>query len=248
MTDLRALNGQDADAGIPSGEASGELGARAKEGPGRQHTRPDDARVRGTSESNDTSRHDTSMVASAKTSVLNDVELVRSILDRLASDLAMIIDRPIVVRSIAAERSAKRVEGKGRIHVSFKLGFRIGSEARQGCVLIPLPDAVSLATYLMMVPDEVVNTHRSETTLERAVKDAMLEVGNSIACATDAAVRNHHPEGVFVRSEGCQGVRANVRPALLYEEGSTLVVGRAQAQIHTYPAFELILMLPLLES
>jgi hypothetical protein len=186
------------------------------------------------------------MAASAN--AVNDLELVRSVFDRLASDLGMIIDRALVVRSIAAERSNRRVEGKHCVHISFKLGFRAGTASSQGCLLVPLPDAVSLATYLMMVPDEVVCTHRSEATLERAVKDALLEVGNFIAGATDAAMRSHHPEGVFVRSEGCQGVRADVRPALRYEEGSTLVVGRAQAQIHTFPATELILMLPLLEG
>ena len=47
-----------------------------------------------------------------------------------------------------------------------------------------------------------------------------------------------------MHSEGCQGVRADVRPAFPYEEGSELIVARVGACFDPFPPFELILMLP----
>ena len=37
-------------------------------------------------------------------------------------------------------------------------------------------------------------------------------------------------------------------PAFAYKEGTPLLMGRAQAQLGTWPAFDLILMLPVLEA
>jgi hypothetical protein len=39
-------------------------------------------------------------------------------------------------------------------------------------------------------------------------------------------------------------VRPDVRPALIYNEGDRLLVGRARGRIHEYPEFDMILMLP----
>ena len=39
-------------------------------------------------------------------------------------------------------------------------------------------------------------------------------------------------------------MRAGVRPAFPYREGDPLIVGRAMASLHTYPPFEMILMMP----
>jgi hypothetical protein len=72
----------------------------------------------------------------------------------------------------------------------------------------------------------------------------MMEVGNFIGGAFDAAVRDLGVGQVKVRSEGCQGVRANVRPAFHHEDGEPLVVARAQWRIHNWPSFEALLMLP----
>ena len=62
--------------------------------------------------------------------------------------------------------------------------------------------------------------------------------------ATDAVVGMCYPEGLSVRTAGCQGVRAGVRPALAYAEGDELIVGRAKVRIHSFPWFEAILILP----
>jgi len=72
----------------------------------------------------------------------------------------------------------------------------------------------------------------------------MLEVGNFIGGAADAALREAVGVKAKVRAEGCQGVRPDIRPALVYNEGDSLLVGKAKGRIHDYPEFDLILMLP----
>ena len=173
-----------------------------------------------------------------------DQELVQSIFDRIGADLGMIIDRSVHVNECQAERVDARVAGEGSIHISFRLGVRIDSINKQGCVLMPLAEAISVAGYLMMMSEEDVAEYRGRDSLDTSMKEAMLEVGNFIAGACDAVLRRSLPDGSSIRSEGCQGVRADVRPALEYDEGEELVVGRARAAIDEFPEFEMILMLP----
>lgn len=177
-----------------------------------------------------------------------EATLVEDILHRVASDLAMICDRELDVDVHSVEKHAERTVGKGGIHISFRLGFEQEDKRTHGCLLMPLPDAISLACYLMMVPDDSVKGKRSLKDIDESIKDAMLEVGNFIGGAADAALRESSSVVAKVSSEGCQGVRPNVRPALCYNEGEGLVVGRARSTIHEYPEFEMILMLPELEG
>lgn len=181
-----------------------------------------------------------------ETEALEDLQLVESFYSNAVSNLSMLIDRDITVTSVTTERVTARVEGKGRIHISFKLGFKASEGMWYGCLLVPLPDAVALAGYLMMMPDEAVSVNRELEELDDPTKDAMLEVGNFIAGAVSDAARDWSSQGWAVRPEGCQGVRADVRPAFPYEEGSTLIVGRAQVRLHTFDEFEMIAMIPLL--
>jgi hypothetical protein len=184
----------------------------------------------------------TSSAASATQAT--DAQFLATLFERIASDLAMIIDREFTVKNVHGERMRKRAEGKGKTHVSFKLAFKRGESTGHGCVLIPLPDAITVAAYLMMVQDDGVKSHRMLSSLDMLTKDAMLEVGNFIGGAFDAIVRAQGENGASAKSEGCQGVRANVRPALEYKEGEELVIGHAQAQIHSFPAFEMIAIVP----
>ena len=171
-------------------------------------------------------------------------QLVEELLQRIASDISMITDRDLVVTVKSVQKWAERPAGKGKIHISFRLGFQEKDGVKHGCLLLPLPDAISLACYLMMVPDDGVKGKRSLKTLDDSIKDAMLEVGNFIGGAADAALREAVGVSAKVRSEGCQGVRPNVRPALVYNEGTSLLVGAAKGQVHEYPEFDMILMLP----
>ncbi len=182
------------------------------------------------------------------TSGKNDQQQVDEILQRIAGDLSMIVDRPLKITSAPAQRSQARVAGAKLVHISFKLGFQHAGRIQHGCLLIPLPDAIALACYLMMVPDDGVKSKRNLTTLDAGTKDSMMEIGNFVGGAADAALRSIGMEDIRVRSEGCQGVKPNVRPNFVHDEGSPLIVERAKAQLHTWPPFEMVLMLPVLEA
>ena len=175
-----------------------------------------------------------------------DLELIRDIVQRVVDDLAMITDREFVVEDVSALRDDKKVAGKSKIHISFRLGFHLDGQVLHGCILLPLPAAISLACYLMMVPDEDVKARRGSTELDRGSKDAMLEIGNFIGGATDAAVRNLLNGEVSVRSEGCQGVQADSVPIFVYQRGTPIVVGEASLKLHSFPAFKMIVQLPVL--
>ena len=180
------------------------------------------------------------------TATEEDLELVEDIIAKVVANVSMLVDREIEVEGVETLRVTERIAGKAKVHISFKLTFRDddGREA-QGCVLVPLPDALSLACYLMMFPEGEVKAHRGNKDLDRSMKDAMLELGNFIGAAVDESLRAR-VRGTSARTRGCQGVRANVRPAFAYEEGRELVVGRAKARVHEFPPFELIVMLPAL--
>lgn len=172
------------------------------------------------------------------------VECVEEIFQRIASDLSMIADRELTLETTEVEIRDARPAGAGKIHISFRLGFRVGEERHHGCLLVPLPDAISLACSLMMVPEDVLVSSRARTSLDDTTKDAMLEVGNFITGATECALRALGIDAVKVTFEGCQGVRADVRPALTYREGDPLLVGRAQLTLAEFPADEVLLMVP----
>jgi hypothetical protein len=183
-----------------------------------------------------------SIMANACTAA--ETELVEETLQRIARDVAMISDREFVILSVESARAVKRAVGKGQIHISFKLSFHSPDHLRYGCLLVPLPDAISVAGYLMMVPDEAVKAKRSGQKLDGSMKDAMLEVCNFVGGATDAALRALGHKSVRVSAAGCQGVKPDLRPAFPYHEGDALLVGRAKAKMHDFAEFELILMVP----
>lgn len=168
----------------------------------------------------------------------------KAVLDRVIDDLAMIVDRSFTVADAEVHRIDCRAAGAGRIHISFKLRFDVDGEERHGAVLIPLPDAIALACYLMMMPDEAVADRRKDVELDQSTKDAILEVGNFVGGAVDAVLREAHGGDVRAKSAGCQGVRPDVRPAFPYEEGDELTLATGTAQLHDFDPFEIVLMLP----
>ena len=177
------------------------------------------------------------------TNTTPELAQVEEVFRRIAGDLAMIADRSLTIDSFRLECAQARAAGQGETHISFKLGLQHKGRVAHGCLLVPLPDAIALACYLMMISDDLVKSKRASTTLDAATKDALLEVGGFIAGATDGALRAQGFEDVKVRSESCQGVRAGVRPAFDYTEGDDLLIGRARAVLHDSPPFEMILML-----
>jgi len=175
---------------------------------------------------------------------VTDGQLVGGILKRLNAELGMILGHDFDFAAPLLERARNRPAGAGCIHISFKLAFRSEGGERHGAVLVPLPDAITMACFLLMIPEESVTARREETSLDGSLKDAMLELGSMIAAAASTALAELGLAGWSVRSEGCQGVRADVRPAFPYTEGSELVVARVGTTFEPFPSFELLLMLP----
>ena len=174
----------------------------------------------------------------------HDHELVARIFDQIATNLTMLVDRELDVSEVNVSREHERPAGADVIHISFRLRFETEeAPAGFGSLLVPLPDARSLAAYLMMAPDEEVEEHRDDQDLDQGAKDAMVELGNFVGAAVQEACRESRP-GLTVQFAGCQGVRADVRPAFEYREGDELLVARATTRLHTFPAFEAILMMP----
>lgn len=173
---------------------------------------------------------------------------VREILARVAADLGMLIDHPVKIQSTAVQRWTSKPSGARRVHIAFKLGFDVRGEMRYGALLVPLPDAITLASFLLLVPDEGVKGKRLLNDLDQPTKDAMLEISNFVGGATDGALRVRFPQGLSVRSLGCQGLRADQPPAFPYKQGDELIVGRAKARIGEFPQFEMLLVLPVLTA
>lgn len=176
-----------------------------------------------------------------------DSVLIRTILKHVVSDLAKMLGHKLTSKDERTERATERPVGPDQVHISFKLGLR-GDDgiARHGTLLVPLPDSITMACLLLMTPAETVNARREEEELDDTLKDAMLEIGNMVGGATNTALLELGLEGWAARSEGCQGVRANVRPAFPYDSGTELVVGRTVMKLASFPPFGVILVIPAL--
>jgi hypothetical protein len=173
-----------------------------------------------------------------------DGALMQSIFFHVAGNLGLIVDREIEVEKIKSERSAERKCGGEQIHISFKLGFEVDGVVRHGCILFPLPEASTLAACLMMLPEDETDRARQMSELDEAAKGAMMELGNLVGGAVAEAMRESNLQSVRVVSEGCQGVRPDVPPAIHEPAESEFAIGHAKATITGYPAFSCIAMVP----
>jgi hypothetical protein len=169
--------------------------------------------------------------------------LVGDLLARVAQDLGQLLDREIVVENVRAQRVKRRAAGPRQVHVSFKLNVRGPRGEGQGCFLVPLPDAMALAACLLMAPEDEVARARAAAGPDGLTKDALIELDNFLAGACDAVLRDWN-ESVSIQPGGCQGVRADVRPALDYVEGDGLVLGSARMRSKGFEPFELLVLLP----
>lgn len=172
-----------------------------------------------------------------------ELALVGDLLTRVTLDLSQLLDRGVVAEDVRAERVNSRVAGPGQVHISFKLDVRGPSGEGQGCILIPLPDAMALSACLLMAPEDEIVRARAVDAPDPLTKDALLELDNFLAGACDAVLRDWN-ESVSIQPGGCQGVRADVRPALEYVEDDGLVLGRARLCLKGDEPFELLLLLP----
>ena len=173
-----------------------------------------------------------------------DRDLVESLFERISADLGMIIDHPLTFEGVEAERLDHRPAGEGEVHVSFRVELTLQGQTGQGSFLLPARHAITAGGYLMMATDEEVERWRERDEIDASMKEAILEVSNFVAGSIESVLRRVAPGEVSVRSGGCQGVRADVRPAFQYEEGTELLVGRAQGSLEGYEPCTAMLMLP----
>lgn len=172
-------------------------------------------------------------------------QVLQSVFKRVASDLSMIVERDIEVESIAYEEREDRAAGPSVVHIAFRFGVRVsGGVVHHGALLVPLREAVAVAGYLMMAPEDQVAAMCESGEVDIAVKKALVEVGAFVAAAGDAALRTAGVACDSVFFEGCQGVRADVPPSLQYEEGAPLSTSRAMVSIAGQQPVECLLMLP----
>ncbi len=173
---------------------------------------------------------------------------IEEILRRVLSDLAMIADRDLALGELELEVGEAPVAAGAGVHIAFKLALRRNGEIRRGALLIPLPEAIALACYLMMVDDAGVLARREQESLDGTLKDSLLEVANFIAGATEGALRDALRDDVEVRTEGCQGLAPGAVTALRRAAGEARIAARATTRLHTFPEFTLLLELPLFRA
>lgn len=173
-----------------------------------------------------------------------DVRLVNELVHRIAAELSMITEREVRILACEVQRSDERAAGAGVVHLSFKQTYRRGDRIDQGCLLVPLPDALALAGYFLMHSDEAVAQQRASTSVDAATKEALLEVASFVAGSLNTALLGSGVAGIQVSSASCQGVRPDALPVLVGDPGSGLWIARAKMQIHTYGASDVLLMMP----
>ncbi|MBM3989503.1 MAG: hypothetical protein FJ298_00690 [Planctomycetes bacterium] len=173
-----------------------------------------------------------------------DRKLVAQCFAKLAEDLSLLLDRPLTCGEVEVARARQRIAGEKVVHVAFRLGVTVDGTLRHGALLVPLGDSIAMACYLMMMADDVVAARRKDRDLERATKDALLEVGNLMGGSLDCAIRELFPRRTATRSEGCQGLKPGVAPAFPRAADEEHVLARATLTLHEFPAFDAWLMLP----
>ncbi len=173
-----------------------------------------------------------------------DDALVRRIVERIGERVGALVDVPLEFTGAETERATARIAGAGCAHISFRFEVAFGGEGAEGCVLFPVHEVTSLASYLLMLPQQLVLENRRVARPDAFLHDAIFELGMAMTRTIDALVREESNGAVSMRFSGCQGVRADVRPKLDYVEGSELLVGHARGRLAEFDPFELTVMLP----
>jgi len=173
-----------------------------------------------------------------------DPAFAHALCARLGEELGLVVDRPFAIEDVRVERVHAKPSAPSGVHLSFRLALESGSARRHGCLLLPLAEAISLASLLALAPEDVVRARRSLEQLDRPLKESLLELCAFVATAVDAVVRARSGGAWTAQPDGCQGVAGGAKPAFAYRAGDALLVLRARAQLRGFPPFELLAVLP----
>jgi hypothetical protein len=181
--------------------------------------------------------------AQARRNVVSRSELLERCASTAIEGLADATDLDLVALRIRGANVRRRPAGAGAVHVSFRFSVALAGRERQGCLLLPLPEALALAAGFFFQPEELVLRAREHAAPDTTEKEALLELANVVAASLERALSAFVPE-VRVTSAGCQGVREGVRPRLVYREGDELWVASIVARLEEYDGFAALLVLP----
>ena len=127
-------------------------------------------------------------------------DLIGTALASISENLGSLIDKPVVLEAgepeflnaeiFAAERKGKFILLSGDLEKDYKGPVH---------VLCGLAEAITFASYMMMVPEEVVTKNREEETFTEEHQETFGEVGNIVFSALDEALRSKAPGKVNIR-------------------------------------------------
>ena len=169
---------------------------------------------------------------------------------RVAEDWAMMIDHEVSIENVQVERESSAPACEGSVHIAFQFGLthaELGPRYR-GALLVPLPDALTMAAYLMMTPENQIAGARAAQAPDSATKDSLMELSSILASALDGVVQDSFEGTWSVTSLGCQGVREGAVPRVSTADDLEWTVARAQGTLADFDAFPMQLVLPVLAS
>jgi hypothetical protein len=172
-----------------------------------------------------------------------DRDFSREVAAQLLESVSAIVDKELALGEFECSRREQRSAGEGQVHINFKFKFSLDGQVSHGCLLLPLTQAVAAACSMLMMPVAQVGEICSSGSLDTPIKDALLELGNMLASSLGAPYQEPC-EQVSVQFAGCQGVRAGVRPAIPYREGSPLLTIEAHSIFEPFGRFRFLLLLP----
>lgn len=130
------------------------------------------------------------------------------------------------------------------IQVVFRIGFLIKGRARMGLIGISLPEALTLAGSLLMLPTDAVAENRVKDAPDEGDKEAIMEAGNLIAGAFDAVLSKRVNGSVEVKFFGCQGLEAGSPPWISGFGSEALGVRHHSASFANFDPFHMVLAIP----
>jgi hypothetical protein len=176
----------------------------------------------------------------------SELKLVKEVFGEISKDMGRMLEHGLAFRDVCCKRVDKRPVGRDQVHVAFRFSVEVPGMRRVGCFLMPLPDATVCASYLLAFNEEAVAQARGTEEPESTMKESMLLLGQILSTSVERVIKRRDSGVLHVKFDGCQGVRADVRPAFALGARDELIVGSAAAKIGSFGAFRPILMLPVM--
>ena len=77
--------------------------------------------------------------------IVRDTGVVHAVLARVAEAVGQHLDRAFAIQPPSVFLSKHKFAGERMIHIAFKLAIKAEGRAHHGAMLVPLPDAITLA-------------------------------------------------------------------------------------------------------